>query len=74
MEGVDLGLIRSEKADMGAVAHRRAAAVDGSLNPEFRVFTAPGDGAGVFEDAPAAKGGEDLVVEGNRLVEAVAAQ
>ncbi len=74
MEGIHGSLIGCEEAYMGAVADGGRAAVERALDPEFRVFAAPGDRARVFEDAFAAEGGEDLVVEGDRLVEAVAAQ
>ena len=74
VEGIHGSLIGGEEAHMGAVADGGGAAVEGALDPEFGIFAAPGDRARVFEDAFAAEGGEDLVIEGNRLVEAIAAQ
>lgn len=73
VEGVHGLLVRGDEAEVGAVADIRGLAVDRCLHPELRVFTAPGDGAGVFEDALAAEGRKDLVVEGHGPFELVGA-
>ena len=73
VEGIHGSLIGGEEAHMGAVADGGGAAVEGALDPELGIFAAPGDRTRCSRMRLQPRVAR-TVIEGNRLVEAIAAQ
>src|SRR5690606_40598557 len=68
---IDRCLVRGEETHVRAVTDAGRPAIDGRVQPELRVFTAPGLRAGAGEDARTTQRGQHCVVKGHGLVEAV---